>query len=96
MHSDRKHERKPLSYPGWISADGRPLRPCVIEDASEGGAMLVIDDVNTVPNHFRLLLSPTAQTHRECLVRWRRPGPGHIGLQFAKPATTPSKCVTIE
>jgi hypothetical protein len=96
MHSDRKHERKQLSYPGWILVEGCPLHQCVIEDVSDGGARLLVDDVSAIPDRFRLLMSPTARTYRECRVCWRRPGPRRIGLQFVKKSATASQCVTVE
>ena len=81
MHSDRKYERKTLSYPGWIRFDENQPSPCLIEDASDGGARLSVRDSDALPERFRLFLSPTAQSSRICVVKWRKPG--SVGVQFA-------------
>jgi len=80
MHSDRKNARKALGYSAWIVIPGAPIQPCHIEDASDGGAKLIVADEENIPQLFKLMLSPTAQTYRECEVRWRRIG--QIGIRY--------------
>jgi hypothetical protein len=84
MHNDRRNDRKSVWYPGWIAVPDEPLRPCLIEDASDGGAKLIIPDVEQVPRHIKLLLSPTARTHRQCEVVWRKIGA--IGVRYLSAA----------
>lgn len=81
MFSDRKHDRQSMSYPGWIATCGPALTPCTIEDASSGGAKLLVRDSASLPDQFKLFLSPTAKTARDCIVRWRKDG--SVGIQFA-------------
>jgi hypothetical protein len=81
--TDRKHERRPFSYPGWIELGaGVELVPCHIEDVSEGGAKLTVPNVHPLPERFRLRLSLTSQVSRSCIVK-RRLSDG-VGLQFIK------------
>ena len=89
MFSDRKHDRQSLSYPGWIAVQGSTtLSPCTIEDASAGGAKLLVKDPGGLPDQFKLFLSPTAKTARDCFVRWRKED--SVGVQFAN-----SKAATV-
>jgi len=83
MFSDRKHDRQALSYPGWSAIQGAALSPCTIEDASAGGARLMVKDPAGLPDQFKLFLSPTAKTARDCFVRWRKKD--SVGVQFATP-----------
>ena len=89
MHSDRRDERKSLAYRGWIYVPDWPLLPCTIEDASEGGVRLVTDDAIVVPDHFKLVFSPTSKSYRECVVRWRRTD--SLGVQFVNRHMAPSR-----
>ena len=94
MYSDRKHKRKAVSYPVWLFVDGAEPRPCKIEDASVGGAQLVIQNFESVPDRFRIGFSPSTNTYRNCIVRWRRDG--RIGVQFYNhiaPASSTPKVV---
>ncbi len=81
--ADRKHERKPLAYPGWIDLGaGIDPSPCNIEDISQGGARLLVRDAGAIPDQFRLRFSLTGQTSRLCIVKRRFPG--GVGVQFTK------------
>ena len=88
MFSDRKDERKPLSYRGWIHIPDWPLFTCLIEDASDSGARLMLDEPQLIPDRFKLYFSPTSRNYRECIVRWRRGG--SIGVQFANRHMVPN------
>jgi len=81
--TDRKHQRKSFSYPGWIER-GRGLDPipCQIEDISQGGAKLAVGNVDSIPEQFDLRLSLTSQTSRPCIVKRRLRG--SVGVQFIK------------
>ena len=82
MHSDRKSDRRSIWYPGWIALGENALRECVIEDASDSGAKLTLQGVDAVPNCFKLLLSPTAKTYRNCIVKWRKEN--SVGVQYER------------
>jgi hypothetical protein len=81
--TDRKHERKPMSYPGWIDRgpDTDPI-PCRIEDASQGGAKLAVVLVDSLPKQFQLRFSLTSRNSRSCVVKRRFPD--GVGVQFLK------------
>jgi hypothetical protein len=49
---------------------------------SIGGAKLIVKDPQALPDRFKLFFAPTANTFRDCIVRWRRSD--SIGVQFAK------------
>lgn len=70
----RKFRRKPLSATAWIdSGAGSPALKCRIEDASEGGARLWLEESHDdLPMEFRLRFSPLAQTGRHCFLVWRQ------------------------
>jgi PilZ domain len=80
MHSNRKHKRKEVCYPAWLFVDGTEPRPCIIEDASVGGAQLLINNSEIVPDRFKLGFSRSANSYRNCVVRWKRDG--RIGVRF--------------
>jgi hypothetical protein len=81
--ADRKHERKPISYPGWIDLGvGDDPIPCYIENVSQTGAKLAVEHVASIPEQFRLRFSLTSQTSRPCIVRRRLPD--GVGVQFLK------------
>lgn len=82
MATDRKFERKPLSYPGWIELGPGKFLHCSIDDVSEGGAKLTVQNVRSVPDSFVLRFSLTSQSHRSCAVRWR--GRDDLGVQFVE------------
>ena len=94
MHNDRRNDRKSIWYPGWIAVPDAPLRKCFIEDASDGGAKLVVEDETDVPRHFKLLLSPTARTHRECEIRWRKTGSVGVRYLNASANARPAELIT--
>jgi hypothetical protein len=49
---------------------------------SIGGAKLIVKDPQALPDRFKLFFAPTANTFRDCIVRWRKSD--GIGVQFAK------------
>jgi len=75
----REYERKALRVRGWITGLGPGLTPCIVEDISEGGAQLIVDNLKT-PDSFRLYFAPGAANYRQCHVRWRKAG--SIGVEF--------------
>src|SRR5579862_4666001 len=75
----REHERRALRVRGWITGLGPELTPCIVEDISEGGAQLIVDNLQT-PDTFRLYFAPGAINYRTCRVRWRKEGA--VGVEF--------------
>jgi hypothetical protein len=86
LKTGRKHERKSVSYPGWVRAGEPTLIRCLIEDVSQGGARLMVDRQDRFPPRFALFFSPTGNNFRDCVVRWRRAN--RIGVQFCKTAAS--------
>jgi hypothetical protein len=79
----RMHERRSMSYPGWIDL-GEGFKPvsCRIENVSQGDAKITVPPTDTIPDEFYLRFSLTGVTRRRCVVKSRQPG--SIGVQFIK------------
>jgi hypothetical protein len=82
MPNQEKSEHRGFGAPGWIGGTGATLSPCFILDVSKDGASLAVKEPSTIPENLRLYLSPTAQTYRRCVVRWRKHD--SVGIQFEK------------
>jgi hypothetical protein len=82
MAMQSRADRRTFRAPGWIGGNGNSLMPCFILDVSKAGAKLAVKEASTVPQNLRLYLSPTAQTYRRCVVRWRNHD--SVGIQFEK------------
>jgi hypothetical protein len=80
VDNKRKVQRQPMSYAAWIAQEGKPLRRCVVADISETGARLKVEELESIPEEFILVLSRRAGTRRRCRVAWRNEG--HIGVEF--------------
>jgi PilZ domain len=69
----RKQARQPFHYAAKILTDKKePPRPCMISDISEGGARLLLDNNDELPDRFMLLLSARGEARRRCRVIWRK------------------------
>jgi hypothetical protein len=82
MSPQQQAERRGFGVPGWIGESETTLSPCFVFGISQRGATLAVKDPSTLPENLRLYLSPTAQTFRRCLVRWRKED--SVGVQFEK------------
>jgi hypothetical protein len=60
--------------------DGWPLGECRMKDISDGGAQLVISEIEDLPKELMLSLSRDGRVRRECEVVWHRNGA--IGVRF--------------
>ena len=73
LGAKKREVRKSLRQPGWITLEGGfAARICVVEDLSESGAKLTIEDNNTLPAKLRLAFSRDARGGRPCEVVWHR------------------------
>lgn len=71
--SKKRAARKSMYQSGWITLEGGfAARTCVVQDMSETGARITIEDPNTLPAKLRLAFSRDARTGRPCEVVWRR------------------------
>jgi hypothetical protein len=82
MPPQQQTERRGFGVPGWVGEAETTLSPCFVFDISQRGATLAVKDPSTLPETLRLYLSPTAQTFRRCVVRWRKED--SVGVQFEK------------
>jgi hypothetical protein len=65
--------RKSLRQPGWITFEGGfAARECIVEDLSNTGAKITVDEPIVLPASFRLAFARDARTGRNCEVIWRR------------------------
>ena len=70
--SKKREARKLLGQPAWITLDGGfAARQCVVQDISESGAKIVLDDAVSLPARLRLAFARDARTGRNCHVVWR-------------------------
>jgi hypothetical protein len=85
IRETRRSKRKTFEYVALLDfRDGEEPRPCEVRDISAGGARLaVFVAVETIPENFTLLLSPTAKVRRDCKVAWR--SADEIGVRFIPP-----------
>ena len=80
----RMHSRVEWISPGTIDlSDGRPGRPCILNNLSNGGAKLSeVQDAATLPDEFILRLSPSRGPARKCRVIWR--SSRGLGVEFTE------------
>ena len=83
LKNKRKALRRSVRYTAWIVRDGDELHGCALFDISDTGARIDVEDSNSVPDRFMLLLSGNGKARRRCGVVWRQPR--QIGVKFEKP-----------
>jgi hypothetical protein len=72
INDKRKDLRRPMQYTAWVAlADSKTPQGCVLSDISESGARLDIENAESVPDDFVLLLSRRGVPKRKCRVIWR-------------------------
>jgi PilZ domain len=76
----RKSPRKEFERPALIQLNWTRSEPCLVRDISQGGARLACRMPETVPDEFRLQLSPDGAVVRQCRVVWKTNT--EIGVQF--------------
>jgi hypothetical protein len=79
----KREARRSLRQPGWITLEGGfAARPCLVEDLSESGARVTVEDNNTLPAKLRLAFTRDARNGRPCEVVWRRGRT--VGVKFVR------------
>jgi len=72
-----------MRYTAWIGlGEGLPLRGCIVSDVSETGARLDVEQPQSVPEQFNLLLSGRGGIYRRCRIVWR--SQDQVGVRFEK------------
>ena len=69
-----------MRYTAWIAQKGKPLHGCAVADISETGARLNVEDIDSIPDEFMLVLSRRGDAQRKCRVVWRKQR--QIGVEF--------------
>ncbi len=75
----RQFGRRWSKVHAWIHIDGRPRIPCVVRNFSEGGALLLCQDVDSLPLTFKLNID-VIDFHIGCQVR--HCDEGMVGVRF--------------
>lgn len=80
MKDKRKAVRRQMRYTAWLALDSDTLHGCALSDISDTGARIDVDNAETVPDTFMLLLSGNGAARRKCRVVWRTER--QIGVTF--------------
>ena len=79
----KRAARRSVRQPGWITLEGGfAVRTCVVENISDNGAKVTVEDSNTLPAKLRLAFSRDAQAGRPCEVVWRQGRT--VGVKFVR------------
>jgi hypothetical protein len=79
----KREVRKSLRQPAWITLEGGfAARQCLVQDISNSGAKITVDDPDILPAKLRLAFSRDARTGRNCAVVWRRGK--SLGVKFVR------------
>jgi hypothetical protein len=81
----RKAQRRPIHYAAWLAVSAGELRGCMLSDVSDTGARINVDDTETLPDRFFLLLSKEGAARRVCRVVWRKSN--QLGVHFERSYT---------
>jgi len=77
----RRHFRVEWNSPSTIYDVARHLeRPCIVSDFSNDGAKITIVRVRTIPDEFKLRITPGQGHARTCRVIWRTDD--SLGVEF--------------
>jgi PilZ domain len=76
----RRARRRPMRYTAWIAPKPGDLHGCVLSDVSDSGARIRVEDADTIPDCFMLMLARNGKVLRPCRVVWRKPQ--HLGVTF--------------
>lgn len=79
----KRDARKSLKQAAWLTLDGGfAARHCLVQDISNSGAKITLDDATALPTHVKLAFSRDARTGRPCQVVWRRGS--SAGVKFVR------------
>jgi hypothetical protein len=70
----------------WVGA-GAELHPCTMLDVSLHGCRLRLENGDSIPDHFTLLLTMTGTVRRPCKVVWRKDD--LFGVEFVNGSDRP-------
>ena len=84
MEEKRKHPRRDVNEPAYVSAGGSVMS-CTVRNISLEGAAIDVENAAFVPPRFRLVMANDSSV-RECRVAWIQRN--RIGLSFIEMAPT--------
>ena len=84
MEEKRKHPRRDVNEPAYVSAGGSVMS-CTVRNISLEGAAIDVEKAAFVPPRFRLVMANDSSV-RECRVAWIQRN--RIGLSFIEMAPT--------
>jgi len=76
----RKAKRRLMRYTAWLARKPGDLLGCVLSDISDTGARMTVQEPDTVPDRFLLMLSRNGKAKRLCRVVWRKDK--QLGVHF--------------
>ena len=79
----RKKARKPLRHGVLLHFETGKSATATISDVSDTGARLDVQEPDSIPDRFVLLLSKNGEARRLCRVVWRNEH--QLGVQFERP-----------
>lgn len=77
----RQFGRRKTCLHGWVVVDGRPRRPCLVRNVSEGGALLEFEIPKVMPYRFTLIIDCKGF---EAWCETRHTGETWMGVQFVR------------
>jgi len=90
----RKNFRIAWNLPGTIDIGDGVVRPCIVNDLSNGGARISGVEVAKLPDEFKLRIAPTIRVARHCRVMWRTKS--EVGVEFIHALTSYDQPATAE
>jgi hypothetical protein len=85
LQDKRKAQRRPIHHSAWLALSAGEFRGCMLSDVSDTGARINVEDAETLPDRFFLLLSKTGAARRVCRVVWRKSS--QLGVRFERSYT---------
>jgi hypothetical protein len=79
MEEKRKHPRREINEPAYVSSGGSVMS-CVVRNISVEGAAIDVENAALVPARFSLVMAKDAAV-RECSIAWIQNK--RIGVSFA-------------
>lgn len=93
INDKRKATRRPMRYAAWVALKPGQLHGCALSDISNTGARIDVENANTIPDHFVLLLSGNGKARRKCRVVWRKET--QIGVTFERPLAAAERATLV-
>jgi PilZ domain-containing protein len=80
LSEKRRDKRQTLTCPSFVVSENGVRTDCQFEDISARGARIHVENSQTIPDNFMLVLSERSKLIRLCTVIWR--GEKQVGVTF--------------